>query len=201
MIEFLRGTYQYSGNDYIALEVQGVGYRVYVTNPFRFTQGEEVFLYIEDVIREDARLLYGFLTKEERDLFRLLLEVSGIGPKAGLAIVSAGTPQEIVSAIEGENLAFLTRLPGIGKKTAQRLILDLKDKVKRLGLVEMPHGSDSRDRIPSSVSQEAIAALMALGYNEEESAWAIREVEKEAQSAMWTVEEWIKRALQMMLRR
>lgn len=201
MIEFLRGTYQYSGNDYIALEVQGVGYRVYVTNPFRFTQGEEVFLYIEDVIREDARLLYGFLTKEERDLFRLLLEVSGIGPKAGLAIVSAGTPQEIVSAIEGENLAFLTRLPGIGKKTAQRLILDLKDKVKRLGLAEMPHGSHSRDRIPSSVSQEAIAALMALGYNEEESAWAIREVEKEAQSAMWTVEEWIKRALQMMLRR
>jgi Holliday junction DNA helicase RuvA len=204
MIEFVKGTVEYRESDYVAINVNGLGYQVFVPNPFRFEEGEEVYLSTHFVVREDAQLLYGFPTRSERDLFRLLLEVSGVGPKAALAMLSGMTPKQLISAIQLEDLKTLTKLPGVGKKTAQRLILDLKDKLKKLawGYSEsaLPLQENSEPPSDFSARRDVIAALLALGYNEEEADWAAQEAEKLAESSLST-EEWIKKALQLMMKK
>lgn len=208
LIEFLEGTVAYAGADYIAINVSGVGYRVFCGNPYRWEPNVQTRVYTHQVVREDAVTLYGFPTREERDLFRMLLDVSGIGPKAGLSILAAGTPRQVVQAIQQENVVFLTKLPGIGKKTAQRLILDLKDKLKKAGWVHalMQQPDDSAEGpVETPVSSggrvgEAIEALMALGYNEEEAAWAVEEARKQWEDEP-ELDEWIRRALQLSMKR
>lgn len=210
MIDFLKGFVAYQGADYVAIEVGGVGYQVTVTNPFTYEEQEQVFLYTHQVVREDAHLLFGFKTTDERDLFRLLLEVSGIGPKAGIAILAGGTPRQIVSAIQLEDLKFLTALPGIGKKTAQRIVLDLKDKLQKLGwdrrfqltlslpdqVVETPVRRTTED----PAMRDVIDALVGLGYHEEEARVAVTEAKEFAGKEIST-EEWIRLALQASMRR
>lgn len=208
MIDFIHGQFVYAGAEYIAVEVNGVGYQVHVTNPFAWEEGEHVLLYTHMIVREDVHLLYGFSSKEERDLFRLLLEVSGIGPKAGIAMMAGGTPHQLVSAIQMEDLKYLTRLPGIGKKTAQRIVLELKDKLKKLGW-EHRFGPSliEAERHPSptatvgSAERDVIDALVGLGYNEEEAEWAVREAWQQADSESLSTEAWIKRALQVSMRK
>ncbi|MCH5584124.1 Holliday junction branch migration protein RuvA [Shimazuella sp. AN120528] len=190
MIERLRGEIFLVESDYIGVDVQGVGYQVFVVNPYQFEEGTTNVVYIHHVVREDASLLYGFSVQEERNLFRSLLAVSGVGPKAALGILSAGTPAQIVSAIQAENVAFLTKLPGIGKKTAARLILDLKDKLahwmpKTLEIPTQTVVSESNDR------EIVIDALMGLGYDEKEAAQLANNSFEENQS----VEAWIRAAL------
>ena len=132
MIDFLRGKVALRESDYAVLDVNGVGYRVFCPNPYALShkENEDVTMFIHYHVREDAHLLFGFITRDEQSLFRLLLDVSGIGPKVALGILAAGgRPEAVILAISQENLAFLTKLPGIGKKTAQRIILDLKDKL------------------------------------------------------------------------
>lgn len=179
MIDFLTGPVVHLENDYVVLDVRGVGYRVFCPNPYAFAKVEgEVTIYIHHHVREDAMLLFGFPTREEQKLFRKLIEVSGIGPKVALGILSGGNPDLVVSAIYQENITFLTKLPGIGKKTAQRMILDLKDKLDGLGLgatvisgglftVPEPQEGDG------SSWSEAREGLKALGYTETEldSVW------------------------------
>ncbi|WP_028775574.1 Holliday junction branch migration protein RuvA [Shimazuella kribbensis] len=190
MIERLRGEIFLIENDYIGVDVQGVGYQVYVVNPYQFEEGTATTIYTHHVVREDAALLYGFALIEERNLFRSLLAVSGVGPKAALGILSAGTPTQIVSAIQAENTAFLTKLPGIGKKTAARLILDLKDKLANW----LPATGDQQlkaNPFESNDRETVIDALTALGYDEKEALQLAEYSYKENQS----VEAWIRAAL------
>jgi Holliday junction DNA helicase RuvA len=180
MIDFLRGKIALKEPDYAVMDVNGVGYRVFCPNPYAITskENEEVTLFIHYHVREDAHLLFGFPTREEQSLFRLLLEVSGIGPKVALGVLAGGRPETVTAAISQENVAYLMKLPGIGKKTAQRVILDLKDK-----LGAFPAGSRIGGVVMDAAGMPAVEggltwsetkeALMSLGYTEAETdrAW------------------------------
>lgn len=173
MIDFVRGQVAHLENDYVVLDVQGIGYRIYCPNPYVFAAKSEqtATVYTHHHVRDDAILLYGFPTREEQRLFRKLIEVSGIGPRVALGILSGGQPDHVVAAIQQENITFLTKLPGIGKKTAQRMILDLKDKLDGLG------GPSLFDELPADMDDlnglnpgwpEAREGLKALGYTDAE---------------------------------
>jgi Holliday junction DNA helicase RuvA len=177
MIDFLRGIIVHREMDYLVLDVKGVGYRVFCTNPYAVgsKDGEETTLYIHYQVREDAHLLFGFSNREEQSMFRLLLEVSGIGPKVAIGVLAGGKPEVIATAIQQENITFLMKLPGIGRKTAQRMILDLKDKIGTLHVGEDSLSAFASVGTPavapqgSGVWAEAKAALLALGYTEAEA--------------------------------
>jgi holliday junction DNA helicase RuvA len=200
MIDFVKGKVHYLEEDYLAVETGGIGYQVYVTNPYAYEQEAEVFLYTHFVVREDAQLLYGFETKQERDLFRLLLEVSGVGPKAAMGMLSGMKPDQLVQAIQMEDVKQLTRLPGVGKKTAQRLVLDLKDKLKKIHLPDLAVASPMPPSLPAAKERDVIEALKVLGYNEEEAKWAVQEALKGSEEDLDT-ETWIKQALKIMMNR
>lgn len=199
MIELLTGQVAYVENSYVTVLVQGIGYQVFVTNPFVYQEQEEILLYTHQVVREDAHHLYGFITRDERDLFRLLLEVSGIGPKAALSMMGSGTPKDLVTAIQLENVKVLTKIPGIGKKTAQRIVLDLQDKLKKLGWERRFVESHMQPIVTKQVhhiERDVIDALIGLGYNEDEAQTFVHEAERELGGESLSIEEWIKRALQ-----
>lgn len=196
MIDFLRGVPVFADTDYVVLDVHGVGYRVFCANPYAvMAEGKqgEVTLYTHHHVREDAMQLYGFRTREEQVLFRRLLEVSGIGPKMAIGILSGGRPEELVQAIFQENMHYLTKLPGVGKKTAQRMILDLKDKLGDLpvsgdwmkDVVAGGRGLGQLRQEETTPWSEAKEALVALGYTEAEldRAWASIQSEAEGLSA------------------
>jgi Holliday junction DNA helicase RuvA len=170
MIAFLRGTILMRDEDSVVLDVNGVGYRVRAPGSTLDVLGDvgtpaEVFTHLH--VREDDMSLFGFATQDELDLFELLLTVSGIGPKAALGILSSATPNTIRAAIAQDNINALTGIPGIGKKTAQRLVLELKGKidVSALELTEV-----------SPLDQEVVATLLALGYSAAEAQRAVRAV-------------------------
>lgn len=167
MIGFLRGKVAGLLPEYCLLDVAGIGYRVFISAATRgrLRLGEEATLYTHLAVREDALLLYGFSRQEEYEIFQLLISVSGIGPKVALGALSAISVEALCQALRGQQLSQLTKLPGIGKKTAERLILELKDKV-RAG----EDGEDSAaDTFAAPVGEEriaeAMAALTALGYS------------------------------------
>lgn len=172
MIGFLKGKVEYISMDYCLLDVAGVGYRVFVSANTRaqLKTGQDTKLYTHLSVREDAMLLYGFLTQEEYDLFQLLITVSGIGPKVAMGIIGAITPAALSQAVQNKNIKTLTALPGIGKKSAERLILELKDKLHFGGEGEMPETEDSLagPAIGDDVFSEASAALLSLGYSQGE---------------------------------
>lgn len=212
MIDFLRGRLALRETEYVVLEVQGVGYRVFCSNPHGVAANGEtdpVTLYIHHHVREDAILLFGFPTRDEQALFRKLLDVSGIGPRVALGILSAGRPDAVVTAIYTEDLAFLTRLPGIGKKTAQRIVLDLKDKLSDLpfgGLIPAAAslaagkpGLEPMNGVGGSAWQEAKMALMALGYSEAEADRVWPSV-KEKAKGLQTPDGLVKLALQALFK-
>ncbi len=173
MIDYLRGQIRLCETDFIVIDVNGVGYRVFCANPYTYQQHTEadVVVYIHYHVREDAILLFGFTSREEQALFRRLLEVSGIGPRVALGVLSGGRPEMLISAIQREDITYLTRMPGIGKKTAQRMVLDLKDKL-------IPAGLELRDAYPNDGS----IAVAGLSSNAGEAA-VIRET-KEALRAL-----------------
>lgn len=204
MIDFIEGNLDYIEPDSLIIEARGVGYRVFTGNPFQFQEKLNGILrvFTHHYVREDAIYLYGFRLREERNLFRKLLNVSGIGPKGALAIVSVASPSQIIQAIQLEDCDFLTRFPGIGKKTAQRMILDLKDKWKNQ---EIPMVSQSLDEPMGNLfsefavpKQEATEALLALGYNENEIKKVMVKIEKEG-TDLQSADRIIKRALQLFL--
>ncbi|WP_281889004.1 Holliday junction branch migration protein RuvA [Paenibacillus sp. YYML68] len=183
MIDFLRGTVAHRDPEFVVLDVRGVGYRVFCANPYAVgakeaakdgKDGGEVTLYIHYHVREDAHLLFGFPTREEQGLFRLLLEVSGIGPKVAIGVLAGGKPETIAAAIRQDNITFLMKLPGIGKKTAQRMVLDLKDKLgawssDEADAVSMGIGAVAAEPLGGGAWAEAKAGLMSLGYTEAEA--------------------------------
>ncbi len=194
MIDFLRGKPVVVDADYVVLDVHDVGYRVFCPNPYAFAGKAEqtVTLFIHHHVREDAVQLFGFATREEQALFRKLLDVTGIGPRVAVGVLSGGAPERIVAAIQGDDLAFLTRLPGIGKKTAQRIVLDLKDKLDGIGIpVALGAGGPGKAGAEAAAAaggsaglsvawREAKDALMALGYTDAETERAWRDIRGKA---------------------
>lgn len=168
MIGFLRGKVAGLSPDSCFLDVQGVGYRVFVSASTRgrLRSGEEAMLYTHLAVREDAMLLYGFLQQDEYDLFQLLISVSGIGPKVALGILSTIGVGDLCRALRGQQITALTKLPGIGKKTAERMILELKDKVGADdGTGAAGAGEDVTPSVGTTHTEEAMAALLTLGYS------------------------------------
>lgn len=180
MIGYIKGIVTHLFTDYCFVDVQGIGYRLFIPNSTRqklaIGQSATLFTYLN--VREDALTLHGFFTQEEYNLFLSLISVSGIGPKVAAGILSTITPQNFCSAISANNAALLTKLPGIGKKTAERIILELKDKIG-LGS-EYDANTSGQPELDSNLSgdilQEAIQALLALGYNHAEITPVIKKI-------------------------
>lgn len=205
MIDYVRGPVAHMESDSIIIDVQGIGYRIFCPNPYAFAKSEEaVTVYTHHHVREDAMILYGFQSREEQKLFRRLIEVNGIGPKVALGMLAGGKPETLVMAIQQDNLTYLTKLPGIGKKTAQRLVLDLKDKLDHIGLdlqqmgqslfVDAPVLKDDEEH---SSWSEAREALKALGYRDVELDKAWNELQHRVH-ADESVDSLMKKALQVL---
>lgn len=196
MYEFFVGKIDYVHPEYIVLNVNGVGYRIICPNPFTYKNEKgEVKIYTYHYVRDDASLLYGFPTREEKVLFSKLLSVSGIGPKGGLAILATGEPMQVVSAIEHEDEKFLMKFPGVGKKTARQMILDLKGKLSEF--LSSPDLNVEVTETPGDEDPllEVMEALRALGYAERE----IKKVLPKLKDESLTTDTLIKKALQMLI--
>lgn len=158
----------------LLVDVAGVGYDVLAPMSTFYDlppTGQNVILHTHLVVREDAHQLYGFLTLKERALFRALIKVTGVGPKVALAILSGVPADEFVSLIRQDDIKALTKIPGIGKKTAERLVLDLRDRLATWqGSVTSPSGSTPVPDKPAAATEEAETALIALGYKPQEAA-------------------------------
>ena len=165
MYAYIEGKLSHKSPTHVYLDVSGVGYLLHITlNTYANIEAlEKVKLYTHLYVKEDVLSLYGFFSEEEKHMFNLLLSVSGIGPNTARVVLSSMTPTEVSSAILHDNVAAFKKVKGIGPKTAKRVILDLQDKVSKLGNEKMP------DLVPqNSVREEAISALMSLGFNKQQ---------------------------------
>lgn len=186
MIAHLRGVVALAGTDFVVIDVGGVGYRCLVstTTRSRLATGQEVLLHTSMQVREDSLTLFGFGSAEEFGLFELLLRVEGVGPKVALGVLSSVTPDSFRRAVAFEDLSVLTRIPGIGKKIAQRMVLELKEKVGVLAPVEELTGTSGAAASGQSgeptPAMEALDALLALGYSRPEAAQGLERARREA---------------------
>ncbi|MYL19898.1 Holliday junction branch migration protein RuvA [Halobacillus litoralis] len=204
MISYIKGQLTTLEEGSITIEVSGIGYEVLCANPFHFEaqMNQEVKVHTYHYIREDNQSLYGFKKKEDKQLFGQLLNVSGIGPKGALAILGTVSVPEFVSAIEQEDEKYLTKFPGVGKKTARQMILDLKGKL----IVWLPdeqneetlfYQEDLTSREKRELIDDAIEALKALGYTEKEVKMVRTQLEKSKQG---TVDDYVRQGLQMLMK-
>lgn len=200
MIGRLRGTLAEKQPPHLLLDVGGVGYEVEVpmTTLYRLpAQGEVVTLHTHLVVREDAHLLYGFGEKRERELFRELIRLNGVGPKLALALMSSLEVDELVRCVQAQDTAALVKVPGVGKKTAERLLVELKDRFKAWENLPAiaPLVLPNQASIVASAEADAVSALVALGFKPQEASRAVAAVEGEDLSS----EELIRRALKGMV--
>lgn len=190
MIAFIKGKVYSLGNDYIIIENQGIGYYVYVANTQNFFIQMETIIYTYQHVREDAISLFGFRSMEEHDLFMRLIGVKGVGPKTALSMLGVCSAKEMITAIETNDVNQLKKLPGIGAKTAQQIVLDLKGK-----LVEVPQECNKEE---NDDLKDALEALKALGYKQVD----IQSIKKELVSHKGkTVDEYIRLALSILAKR
>ncbi|MDD4912550.1 MAG: Holliday junction branch migration protein RuvA [Sideroxydans sp.] len=178
MIGRLSGTLLEKNPPQIVLDVQGVGYEVDVPMSTFYNLpalNEKVVLHTQLIVREDAHLLFGFLTHEERIAFRQLLKISGVGPKLALSVLSGLSIADLAAAVSNKDANRLTKIPGVGKKTAERLLLELQGKFTVSGV-----GTAQGVAAASSASNDIMNALLALGYNEKEADWAAKQLPKDA---------------------
>ncbi|MGH8197304.1 MAG: Holliday junction branch migration protein RuvA [Steroidobacteraceae bacterium] len=192
MIGHLRGRLVRKAPPALIVDVNGVGYELEapMSTFYRLPEtGSEVELRTHLVVREDAHLLYGFATEDERRLFRDLLRVTGIGPKIGLALLSGIDVDTFMRCVESQNIEALTRIPGVGRKTAERLLVEMRDRIRALG--QLPSAAQPLDQA-AGARAEAYAALVALGYRPVEVTRLLKSVEHEGAGT----EELIRRALQ-----
>ena len=181
MIASLRGTLAAKDAGECVVEAAGVGYRVQVsahTAAKLPAVGEPVFLHTHQIVREDALMLFGFAELEEQRVFELLITVSGIGPKVAIAVLSGLRPHALARSIRGEDLASLVAIPGVGRKTAERMVVDLRDKI---GLLALTAGGETAapprpGPLKSEGAQDAVAALVRLGYSATQAQDAVRSV-------------------------
>jgi Holliday junction DNA helicase RuvA len=194
MIGFLRGVLVAKKPPALLLDVRGVGYEVDapMSTFYKLPDlGEEVFLYTHLAIREDAHSLFGFVSEAERALFRTLIKVNGVGAKLALGILSGLSAEEFHRCVEYQDTARLVRLPGVGKKTAERLIIELRDRLPELGSVTLP-GAGTLPMPAASPADDAVSALIALGFKPPEAGALVRKIPVEGKSS----EEIIRLALQ-----
>lgn len=182
MYAYIKGELAEKNIDSIVVEAAGVGYLIYIpTQYFDMLpdEGEDVKIYTYLCVREDAMILYGFLSKDDLEIFKLLITVSGIGPKGGLAILSTLSADDLRFAILSGDSKAISKAPGIGAKTAQRVILDLKDKLSLEDAFEKNLENQASDAVSmnSSVKNDAVMALNALGYSSTESLKAVSKVD------------------------
>jgi Holliday junction DNA helicase RuvA len=196
----LRGTLAEKQPPHLLLDVGGVGYEVEVpmTTLYRLpAQGEIVTLHTHLVVREDAHLLYGFGEKRERELFRELIRLNGVGPKLALALMSSLEVDELVRCVQAQDTAALVKVPGVGKKTAERLLVELKDRFKAWESLPgiAPLVLPNQAAVVASAEADAVSALVALGFKPQEASRAVAAVEGDDLSS----EELIRRALKGMV--
>lgn len=203
MYEYIKGKYIGINKDYIILENNGIGYKIFTSGATMSSLpkvGEEITLYVEQIVREDFLGLYGFDTREELAMFKLLLSINGVGAKAALSLLSISRVNNLKYAIIMEDEKHICRAPGIGKKTAGRIILELKDKLKKENMVvEKDSDGNNNTFTASEVTygnslNEALEALLSLGYSEKEAELALKKVNKEE-----TVENIIKDCLKVLM--
>lgn len=200
MYEYLKGTVTFISPYYIVVENQGIGYQIALGNPYRYSSkmNQEITIYIQQVIREDGHLLYGFSSLEEKQLFLRLVSVSGIGPKSALAIMASDDHSGLIHAIESGDVTYLTKFPGVGKKTAQQMILDLKGKLGEISIEAPINLFDEANTQDTTALAEAMEALNALGYSAKE----VKRVEKQLQSQdNLTTDEYLRQALKLMMKK
>jgi len=163
MYEYVKGLVAELNPAYAVIEANGMGYFVNIslTSYSALRQGEQTQLFLHQVVREDAHLLFGFVTKVERELFRQLITVNGVGPNTARLILSSLTPQELTNAILSENLVKLKSVKGIGAKTAQRIIIDLKDKINLSGEIDAAEIFAASD---NTIKKDALLTLTTLGF-------------------------------------
>lgn len=205
MIGRLRGTLIEKQPPELLIEIGGIGYEVQMPMSCFYELpniGEEAIIYTHFVVREDAQLLYGFNTVGERALFREVIKANGVGPKMGLGILSGMTATQFVACVEREDISTLVKLPGVGKKTAERLVVEMKDRLKGWGAGDLfTPATDAapRDSISASheqnVEDEAVSALLALGYKAPQASKVISQVSKPGM----TSEQLIREALKSMV--
>ncbi|MBP3354087.1 MAG: Holliday junction branch migration protein RuvA [Bacteroidales bacterium] len=190
MIEYIKGKITELTPANAILESYGIGYNLSIslTTFSLLKEGEDVKLYVYEAIREDAHLLYGFVNKRERELFTLLISVSGVGPNTARIILSSFTPEELENIIASGNVGLLKGVKGIGSKTAERIIVDLKDKIK-VGDSTFIIGT----RAEQEVQEETVAALVMLGYPQPAAKKVVQKLSKE--NPNYKVEELVKAAL------
>lgn len=201
MIGRLRGTLLEKQPPHLIVDVQGLGYEVEVpmTTLYRLPSvGEPVTLHTHLVVREDAHLLFGFAEKRERELFRELIRLNGVGPKLALALMSGLEVDELVRCVQAQDTSALTRVPGVGKKTAERLLVELKDRFKAWETVPGIATFVTEPRAGGTVSSaenDAVSALISLGFKPQEASRAVSAVQEEGLSS----EELIRRSLKGMV--
>ncbi|MDK0721410.1 Holliday junction branch migration protein RuvA [Clostridium perfringens] len=200
MYEYIRGQFQGISKDYVVIELNNIGYRIFTSGNTMSNMpkvGDEVLLYLEQIVREDFIGLYGFTTKEELEMFKLLLSINGVGAKAALSLLSISTVNNLKYAIMMGDEKHITRAPGIGKKTAQRIILELKDKLKPDELTseeeQLIEGINDNSDYSFNIN-ETLSALMALGYTEKEAQKALEKVDKTL-----SIENMIKESLKLLM--
>lgn len=195
MYEYFEGIISVITPSYIVVDVNGVGYKVYSPTPFAYTQGQKAKVYIEQVVRDTGITLYGFQSQDDKGLFLKLLSVSGIGPKSAMAIMAAEDSNSLAEAIEQGEVKYLTRFPGVGKKTASQIVLDLKGK---LGDYVARLDRKDNDEEISPALNDALLALIALGYTQKE---VDRITPKLIKFDADTADQYIKKGLALLLKK
>lgn len=204
MLAYIKGTLEMKMTDYVVIDVGGLGYKVFMANTGiekLGNIGEQVKVYTYYKVREDDISIFGFNTNEELRMFELLISVSGVGAKTAITMLAVCEPSEFALAIISEDITTLKQIPGIGVKSAQRIILELKDKVKKEQQIEQLTKASKagktklEEKIENDTKvQEAIAALQVLGYNKKEVEKAFEKLDKE----QLTTEELIRKGLSML---
>lgn len=200
MYEYIKGTIADIQPSYIVIDSNGIGYQLVMGNPYRFSgkKDQVVKVYVHLIVREDAHTLYGFEKLEEKVLFLRLISVSGIGPKSAIAIMANEDHEGLIAAIESNDVSYLIKFPGVGKKTAQQMILDLKGKLGELagelnGNLAMPLFNST-----TTALSEALSALAALGYSDKE----IKRVETSLKKDMaQSTDEYLRLALKLLMKK
>lgn len=198
MYEYLTGLVTVVAPQYIVVDVNGVGYKLLVANPYRYQENrtKKVQVYVYQAVREDNISLFGFTDQNEKNLFMQLINVSGIGPKSALAILANPDHQGLVDAITNNNVSYLTKFPGIGKKTASQIVLDLRDKLTNESSSSL--FATTQLTVDATVNRElkdALEALAALGYKERDIKKIQKTLMKEEQMA---TDEYLRQALRLL---
>lgn len=200
MIDFLRGKLVSKDLSNAVIDVNGIGYDVEISNQ-TFNRlpnlQQDVMLFTHFIVREDAHVLCGFIDQEERQLFRALIKVSGIGPKLALSILSGVETNLLIELIHQRDSARLTQIPGIGKKTAERIIIEMRDKLSSLMItstraIHLTGENSALKNVANQHSQDAISALIALGYKPLEATRAVMQVEKEGATSEMLIRDALK---------